>query len=65
MATFDASMFSKYALEGEVNVADGERMFPVNSIWATKEDLKEVTTKYGLSFGFKMCNVRAGMEFPL
>ncbi len=47
-----ADMINSYAaLEG-----GGARLLPLNGIWKSKEDLKEVVCKYGLTFGFKACS---------
>ena len=56
-----AEAFSEYALEGEDMAAAGERMFPIGGEWESKQDLKDVVTNYGLTFGFKIC--QTGWKF--
>jgi hypothetical protein len=43
------------ALEGEDIKSHGSRLLPLLSNWKSKEDLKEVISKYGLTCGFKVC----------
>jgi hypothetical protein len=40
------------AIDDETIEQAGQRLFPVASMWATKEKLKESLTRYGLAFGF-------------
>jgi hypothetical protein len=56
-----ADAITNYALEGEDMLQAGKRLFPLNSKWATKQDLKTVLNNYGLTFGFKV--VVAGWSF--
>ena len=51
-----AAMYTSYgAIDDEDMQAAGTRLIPLSSIWKSKQDLQEVVSKYGLSFGFKMC----------
>ena len=44
------------AMDGENIESAGERLIPMSSIWKSKDHLKEVCSKYGLSFGFTVCS---------
>jgi hypothetical protein len=46
---------SYIAREGEDMEAVVARLFPLLSLWNSKEDLKDVIGTYGLKFGFKIC----------
>jgi hypothetical protein len=51
-----AEMHTNFAvLDGEDMKAVGLRLMPLSSTWKSKEDLKDVISKYGLAFGFKVC----------
>jgi hypothetical protein len=42
------------AVDDETIEQAGQQLFPVASMWSTKEKLKESLTKYGLAFGFSV-----------
>ena len=44
-------------LDGENLVSAGERIVPLHSLWATKDELKETLTNHGLTCGFKVCSI--------
>jgi hypothetical protein len=58
----DSTVVCAYKLYRENSLAADDRLFPVSSLWASKRDLKEVITKYGLTFGIKV--VESGWAFP-
>jgi hypothetical protein len=50
----DCTMHHDFKLDGEDMVTARQRLLPVLSVWASKNDLKEIINKYGLLFGFKI-----------